>query len=287
MRARASITAVAIALAPAALLAQTADSIALAGIARQLDATHYDSARSGLERWRAERLATARERDRATADLLAARLESDGVAAQHAYLGLALAHPFGSLAGLALLRVGQAAVLQGDTAAAIVYLNRLVDDFPGGGHGPEARLWLSRAHFLAGRADAGCQAARDGLAAGASAEVQRLLRIQEARACARAVVARPADGAAGVPVAGAPAGAPWAVQSGAFRSRTGADALVVRLERAGLQPRLVRVPGSELMRVRVGAFASAAEAVRLRDRLRDAGFDAVVVDDAARETRVP
>ena len=39
----------------------------------------------------------------------------------------------GSLAGLALLRVGQAAVLQGDTAAAIVYLNRLVDDFPGGG----------------------------------------------------------------------------------------------------------------------------------------------------------
>lgn len=276
-----------IALAPAGLGAQGTpdDSAALAAVHAHVDAARFDSARASLEAWRTARLAAARERDRAAADMLVARLERDGVAAQHAYLGLALAHPFGSLAGLALLRVGQAAVLQGDTAAALVYLNRLIDDFPGGGLQPEAHLWLSRAHFLAGRAQTGCDAARAGLAAGPSAEVRRLLHIQEARACAPTVAARPSDAAQAAP-SGVRAGR-FAVQTGAFRARAGADALAARLGRSGLQPRIVRVPGSQLMRVRVGAFSTSAEAVRVRDRLRADGFDAVVVDDATTESAVP
>lgn len=270
---------------PAPLAAQAtapSDSVALARIAAHLDAARFDSARAGLVQWQQTRAPSARESARASADMLAARLERDGVAAQHKWLGLALAHPFSPDAGLALLRVGQAAVLQGDIAAAIVYLTRLIDDFPGSGQQAEALLWLSRAHFVAGSGTRACDAARTGLAIGASAEVQGLLRLQEERGCA---LGDPASPAASTPADRAVG--PWAVQSGAFRMRAGADALVARLRRAGFQPRLVRVPGNDLMRVRVGSFTGQSEAAALRDRLRSGGFDAVVVEDASRETTVP
>ncbi|HUF11851.1 MAG TPA: SPOR domain-containing protein [Longimicrobiales bacterium] len=270
----------AVSVAPAAGSAQeapTADAVTLARIAAHIDAARFDSARSQLDEWQATRAAHAREAERASADMLAARLVRDGVAAQHAWIGLALAHPFSAEAGLALLRVGQAAVLQGDTSAAIVYLTRLIDDFSGGGQQPEAHLWLSRAHFIAGHAASACTAARDGLASGASAEVHGLLRLQEERACAGATAAAETGVVAG----------DYAVQSGAFRARAGADALAARLRAQGLEPRLVRVPGSELTRVRVGTFAARAHAATLRDRLRSSGFDAVVVDDVDREIPVP
>jgi hypothetical protein len=41
------------------------------------------------------------------------------------------------------------------------------------------------------------------------------------------------------------------------------------------------------LRVRVGGFEAQADAATLRDRLRSAGFDAVVVDDARTESPVP
>ncbi len=87
--------------------------------------------------------------------------------------------------------------------------------------------------------------------------------------------ANPADG-----------GGSFAVQAGAFAERAGADALVERLRRAGFEPRLTRVEGSDLVRVRVGRFADAAQATRVHDALVDAGFEAMVVRDAGRETRL-
>lgn len=277
-----------LALAPAIGAAQigqpaVSEPAALAAISAHVDAARFDSARAALATWQATHAATAREAERAAADMFAARLERDGVAAQHAWLGLALAHPFGSDAALALLRVGQAALLQGDTAAAFVYLHRLIDDFPGSGHEAEAHLWLSRAQIVARDRTAACQSARSGLAIAASAEVQGLLRLQQERACSA-----PSAAAAGAPAAPAAGiGHRFAVQAGAFRARTGADALAARLRRSGHEPRLVRVTGSELMRVRVGSFPAQAEAVALRNRLRSDGFEAVVVEDGTREFPVP
>ena len=284
-------------------LAQAGDSATLTRVSAHIDEARFDSARATLARWQTARGAAAPPSERAAADALAARLERDGSAARDAWLSLALTYPFSADAGLALLRVGQAAVLQGDTSTALVYLTRLVDDFAGSGHTAEAHLWISRAHSLARRSSLACTAARTGLATSTSAEVAGLLRIQEERACAAGAPdvgppvaatppARPPAAAVTPPAAAVTspasvAGGRFAVQSGAFRARAGADALIARLRRAGLQPRLVRVPGSELMRVRVGAFAAPSEAATLRDRLRAEGFDAVVVDDAARESAVP
>lgn len=267
----------ALAAPPAAAQTPAADSAALDRVVAHIDAARFDSARADLAAWRSAP-AAALPTERARADALGARLETDGIAAQHAWVSLALSHPFGPDAGLALLRVGQATLLQGDTASARVYLERLIDDFPGSGHHAEARLWLSRTHSASGQHTAACEAARAGLAAAGSAEVIGLLRAQEQAACSTRADVRP--------VPAAPAGS-FAVQAGAFRMRAGADALVARLRAAGFQPRLVRVPSNDLMRVRVGDATGQTEAAALRDRLRTAGFDAVVVDDAASETAVP
>ena len=277
-RALIAIVAALVASAHAAAQTPAADTAALAQVVAHIDAARFESARTALADWQGTHAATARPPERAYADLLAARLETDGIAAQHAWVSLALSHPFGPDAGLALLRVGQATLLQGDTAAAAVYLSRLIDDFPGSGHLAEAHLWLSRTHARARRFAAACDAARVGLATAGSAEVSGLLRIQEQASCSRH------DQTPREPAA--PAGR-YAVQSGAFRTRSGADALMGRLRSAGFQPRLVRVPTNDLMRVRVGGFDAQAEAAALRDRVRAAGFDAVVVDDAPAESPVP
>lgn len=264
--------------APARAQTPAADSVALGRVVAHIDAARFDSARAALAGWRSARADAARTAERAFADLLGARLETDGVTAQHAWVALALSHPFGPDAGLALLRVGQATLLQGDTAAARVHLERLIDDFPGSGHAAEAHLWLSRTHSAAARHAAACSAARSGLATPGSAEVIGLLRIQEQVPCAARDPINPAP---------AGSGGRYAVQAGAFRMRSGADALLARLRSAGFQPRLVRVPTNDLMRVRVGSAGSTAEAAALRDRMRSAGFDAVVVDDAGSEAPVP
>jgi cell division protein FtsN len=73
------------------------------------------------------------------------------------------------------------------------------------------------------------------------------------------------------------------VQLGAFASQSRARALQRRVQDAGFDARLARVPGSGLVRVRVGRFDAQADADALLTRLRGLGFAATVVLDANRE----
>lgn len=75
----------------------------------------------------------------------------------------------------------------------------------------------------------------------------------------------------------------FTAQTGAFRQQATLDEMVARLRRAGYEPRAVRVPANDLLRVRVGNFTSREEAARLVARLRADGFDALVASDADRE----
>jgi cell division septation protein DedD len=75
----------------------------------------------------------------------------------------------------------------------------------------------------------------------------------------------------------------FAVQAGAFRQAEGAEALAAGLRLAGYDPRLVLVPGSTLIRVRVGRFAVQAAAAALVRELESRGFAALLVTDAERE----
>lgn len=90
----------------------------------------------------------------------------------------------------------------------------------------------------------------------------------------------------GPPVPGAATAGPFAVQIGAFRNPIGAGGLVDELITAGFDARLVQVPINDLLRVRIGRFATLEDAQAELERLRAAGRDGAVVNDARRETQV-
>ena len=90
----------------------------------------------------------------------------------------------------------------------------------------------------------------------------------------------------GPPVPGAATAGPFAVQIGAFRNPIGAGGLVDDLITAGFDARLVQVPINDLLRVRIGRFATLESAQAELARLRAAGHDGAVVNDARRETQV-
>ncbi len=81
----------------------------------------------------------------------------------------------------------------------------------------------------------------------------------------------------------APTKPAFALQVGAFREKSTAQTVVRRLTSQGFQARVVTVPGSALARVRVGRYATARAADEDLRRLRAAGQEAVVVDDARTE----
>jgi cell division septation protein DedD len=90
----------------------------------------------------------------------------------------------------------------------------------------------------------------------------------------------------GPPVPGAATAGSFAVQIGAFRNPVGAGGLVDELITAGFDARLVRVPANDLLRVRIGRFATLEEAQAELARVRAGGRDGAVVNDARRETQV-
>lgn len=262
-----------------------------------LAAGQYDVARSTLEQWWSAREAfDVPGSDRVRAMMLRARLQADPAAAEKDYLGVIIGHPTSPHAPEALLRLGQSLLVSGQAARAAGYLQRLAADYPGRPQRTLGMLWLARAQNAARHPVAACRAAREGLAdAGTQPDIAAMLRIEEASACAMASSARTAPGqtaeqrpepeprrAPAEPSAAASSGN-YAVQSGAFRFREGADALLARLRNAGFDARAVVVPRNALLRIRVGRFATAAEAAEVMQAMKRAGFDAVVVSDAAQE----
>ncbi len=249
----------------------------------------YAGARTAIERWWRDgddvRRAPAAARVRAL--MLRARLAPDPAAAERDYLAVALGHPTSPFAPEALLSLGQGFLATRDIVRAASYLRRLVDDYPASPHRPTGLLWLARARRLHGDTATACATTRHALES-ASADLATLLRREEAAVCPHAAPAAADSSPAATPdsAPAEPAGR-FAVQAGAFRQPGGARALADRLRRAGHQPRVVLVPGSSLLRVRVGRLADAAAATALARRLGAAGFAAVVVRDADRERTPP
>ncbi len=288
---------VALAAAPPALARQAEE---LEQVESLIEAGDYAQARARLERWAQanDEGHGASPGERARALLLRARLASDAGTAEKDYLTVALGYPTSPYAPLALLTLGQGLLASGDIDRAILYLQRLVDDYPGSPHRLTGRIWLARALRLDGHRDAACHTARNGLQSAADAVVLSLLRHEEQVSCSDAPdSAGTGTAGGGVAAADSPtntadrpgedgattATGRFAVQSGAFRQASGAEALAERLGKAGYDARIIRVPGSGLLRVRTGRFPDSAAAQALSRRLQAAGFPAVVVGDADKE----
>lgn len=292
---------VALALAPATGAAQSpaqasAQTLTLDTVAQLVDSGQYSQARRAIDAWW-QAASDPSPADAARAHLLRGRLAMDPDSAEHDYLAIALGFPTQPQAPEALLRLGQLLIMKGDAQRAQGYLQRLAADYPGSEfHGP-GLLWLARAYNADSRSAQACNAARTGLRdSGSDPDLSSLLQLEEASSCRvgddsatdNAPAARQPAPAPGrpAPAKAAPATAPqgrFAVQVGAFRQRDGAESLAARLRKAGHTPRLVLVPNSSLLRVRIGHFSTAQDAGGLVRQLKAQGFPAVVVGDANRE----
>lgn len=211
---------------------------------------------------------------------------------------LVVEYPRGPYTARALARIAGAAEAAGERAEAARTWESLVREHRGT---PEAAWAEAR---LAGREPDGAQprAGRDASGVrsrqvvGASSTGARSDAATAAagRSDTVAVPARGPDRAATAAERSGTVGGPgtsdlrvaagsYAVQLGAFATVSRARDLMESARLAGLEPRLVRVPGSDLARVRVGRFVDEAEAEALRRHVVGLGFEALVSEDAARE----
>jgi cell division septation protein DedD len=232
------------------------------------------------------------------------------------YQRLIVEFPGGPYSDRALLRLGYAAHARDDLATARGSFETLVRDYPGSPLRSVAQRWLeeygdsvpagpprdeARAQVLAGvPADTAGEPATD-----IAAEAVTDTRAEVVTDTAAGVVADRAaevtpDTAVVVPPTVRPAPAPpeettraapetagrYTVQLGAFSMMAGARSILRRARSAGLDARLVRTEGSELIRVRVGRYSDAAAASRARAEVRSMGLEAIVVEDADRESPV-
>lgn len=219
----------------------------------QLKLGQLVQARALLAQWKkAHPGAQPSSEDGARATYLTARLATRADDAEDAYLTVAISAPSSSpYIAESLLRVGQAEMTKGAARNAVPYLQRLVDNYPTSEFAALGKEWLGRA--------------------------QAALPDDDARPNRKATGENTS--------AGAPAGAlRFAIQVAAFRDKNGARSVAQNLKKAGFeQVRLVTVPGNELVRVRVGRFASETAASDVLKRLQAAGYKPVVASDLQRE----
>lgn len=203
-----------------------------------------DQARRALIEWWDEQWPGASRRDKQRGLWMRARLTVDPALAALDYQRLVVEYPGGPYSDRALYRLAQAAEARRDARGAARHFETLAVDYPVSRHAATATEWL-------GRNPAAVAALR-------SAEVAA---IEEAPV-----------GSGG-----------YAVQLGAFSDATGARRVADRAEAEGFSVRMVRVPGSTLVRVRVGRFENQEDALELMRRVKAGGFEVALVTDAAQE----
>jgi len=209
-----------------------------------------EEARQAITDWWSESGPKASRRDTQRGLWLRGILATDPAQAELDFQRLVVEYPGGLYADQALLRLAQAAHAAGDSATAAAYVARLAQEYPATAARREAEAWL---------ATAGPVPPRTG--------------VEEEPATPTAAPASPEAGT-------------FTVQLGAFSSVDRAASLLTRLGEEGVEARLVRIPGSDLIRVRVGVFDSLEGANAVLWQLRDRGFTAAVARDAHREERV-
>ena len=259
----------------------TVDSLALAGRA--------DEARTVLDSWWLNDRAGSNRRDRQHGLWLRAILTVDPNMAGLDFQRLALEYPGGSYSDEAMLRLGLISAGAGDLPRAAGYFRTLVTDYPRSPRRRQAEEWLSDHLVEVEEAEAAAQ------------EAEAVAREAEAVAARSADSATGADAAADAAVAAAavqepetdsPSGAEtaslrYAVQVGAFESEERARDLLAAVNASGFRARIVRVPESPLVRVRIGAFSDRAGAAELMDQVRRRGHEATIAADVPDEEPMP
>lgn len=210
-------------------------------------------AREVLEAWWEARGPAVGRMDRQRSLWLRARLTVDPSLSDLDLRRLVLEFPGGPYSDDALLRLAQSADLRGDLRQAHASYTALLRGYPSSPLAPVAEEWIRQK----------------------GPEVQALGPETDPGGDPAAARAGPGEQRG-----------PLSVQVGAFRNLEGARSLSERIRDAGYSPRLVRIPGTDLFRVRVGRFEERERAESLKRELETAGFEATIVTDAQSEQRV-
>jgi cell division septation protein DedD len=238
--------------------------------AAALDAWENAHPRGAAERGRkAEQVSAA---DRAHAMMLRARLTQSADSVRTIYVDLASSYPASAEAPIALLRLAQLAVAEDDTLRAISYLQRIARDYPGSDANRDAAEW--RARVMPPAAQQKTASPSKTASAQKTASASKTASAPKTASPSKNTSAPARDSA-------------FALQVGAFKEASTAATVSRQLGKRGFDARVVLVPGSTLSRVRVGRFVSSRATDALLRRLRSAGYDAVIVDDAMKETHPP
>ncbi len=233
--------------------AETPRRVELARIQALADSGRVAEARKALGAWYASGPAPERE-EAWSARFLRARLSADPDSAEVDYVWVAI-EGGSAFASEAWLRLAQLRLLRGDPERALVDLERLRTSYPGDPRTSESWLWTGHALEVLGDLEAACEA----WGRAAPGEVGPGGAVREARASCD------------------PRSQLFAVQLGAFGSQSGAETLRARVEEAGFAAYVMPRGGDRLHRVRTGRFVHMTSAARYAERLRQQGFEAVVV----------
>jgi len=249
------------ALAISSLPALAQEPTSLEGIEELARQGRTEEARVALLGWWDAGRREASRRDQQRALWLRGSLTVDPNQAALDFRRLVIEYPGGPFSDQALLRLAQASHASGDGDGARAYIGALMQDYPASPVRREAEAWLA--------------------GAGPAPDPPRLVsEVDSAQGAA------PPD-AGPEPPAPEIADAPrFSVQLGAFADQERARSLYQRANAAGLEARMVRVEGTELIHVRVGRFDSAGPASELLRRVGGMGFISALVRDANTEERI-
>ena len=235
---------------------EVVDSLALAGRA--------DEARTVLESWWQSQRVRSSRRDRQRGLWLRAILTVDPRIAGLDFQRLVLEYPGGSYSDEAMLRLGLISAAAEDLPRAAGYFRTLVTEYPRSPQRRQAEEWLSEHVVAVEEAEA---AAREEEAEVREAAADADAREPDVDSPDRAEMASPR----------------YAVQVGAFESEERARSLLAAVNASGFQARIVRVPGSALVHVRIGTFLDRTGAAELMVRVRRRGHEATIAVDVAGE----
>ena len=242
---------------------EVVDSLALAGRA--------DEARTVLESWWQSQRVQSSRRDRQRGLWLRAILTVDPRMAGLDFQRLVLEYPGGSYSDEAMLRLGLISAAAEDLLRAAGYFRTLVTEYPRSPQRRQAEEWLSEHVVAVEEAEAAVReaeaAAREEEAEVREAAADANAREPDVDSLDRAEMASPR----------------YAVQVGAFESEERARSLLAAVNASGFRARIVRVPGSALVHVRIGTFLDRTGAAELMVRVRRRGHEATIAVDVAAE----
>lgn len=209
-----------------------------------------------------------------------ATLAATSQQAEQDYRRLIVEYPLYARSGDVLLRLAQLELLRGNRDAAAVHLRRIQTEHPEFGNQAAASYWLSRVLFEKNDLPGACGAIADAkrLLKADDIELKNQLDYQDQQ-CIGVVISQPADTVQKTPkpakVSDTAAGGSYSVQVAAYNKKSQASALEAKLTKRGFA---ARVDGkSAPFRVRIGKYATSAEATAAQQRIKKSGITGIVV----------